>query len=271
MAMNEGKKRCTLITGATGGIGKAFAELLAAKGHEHLFLVARNGDELNRIVGVETARHQVSVHTLSLDLGRHDAGELIAGELTARGLCPEVIINNAGFGLAGRADSLPLEEQIAMIDVNIRALSDLTLRFLPGMVKRGKGGVINVSSVAAFMPGPYMASYYASKAYVLSFTQALAREVKGSGVTITALCPGPVSTGFQDRAALDTSRLVYRLSRPQSASEVAAAGWSGFCDGKTVVYPRASDMVMAWAGKLLPGAAMMPLIEIFQKPKADGK
>ncbi|HHI82888.1 MAG TPA: SDR family oxidoreductase, partial [Rhizobiales bacterium] len=250
---NPQPRKTALITGASGGIGRAFAGLLAEEGHD-LVLVARSSDELNRITGVEMARHPVSVTPLPLDLARHDAGDIIADELATRSISPDVLINNAGFGLNGPAASLPRTEQLALLDVNIRALSDLTLRFLPAMTERGAGGIINVSSVAAFLPGPHMAAYYASKAYVQTFSTSLSRELKGTGVTVTALCPGPVKTGFQARAGMDSTRLVYRLSRPQSAKAVALAGWTGFNEGKAVVYPRTSDMLMALAGKYLPAA-----------------
>ena len=166
-----------LITGASGGIGEAFAVLLASEGYS-LGLVARNEGELNRVKGVISARHEVEVDVFPIDLGLPDSGERLAASLEQRGFSPRHSINNAGFGLAGNAVDLARDEQLRMIDLNVRALTDLTLRFLPSMIQRRSGGIINVASVAGFMPGPGMAVYFATKAYVLSFSDALSEELR---------------------------------------------------------------------------------------------
>ncbi|TMJ35284.1 MAG: SDR family NAD(P)-dependent oxidoreductase, partial [Alphaproteobacteria bacterium] len=173
-----------LITGASGGIGEAFAHVAAGEGHP-LILVARTEAELHRVRGVVIARYAVPVTVIVLDLSKPGACDELANELEARKLAPDILINNAGFGLIGKAAELPRENQLQMIDLNVRALSDLTLRFLPAMIAKGSGGIINVASTAGFMPGPNMAVYFATKAYVMSFTEALFEETKGSGVTLT--------------------------------------------------------------------------------------
>jgi len=247
-----------LITGASGGIGEAFAELLAAEGHA-LALVARNESELNRVKGVVSARHGVPISVFPLDLSLPQSGDRLADALAANGFAPDILINNAGFGLAGNAVDLPREEQGLMIDLNVRALTDLSLRFLPGMIARRGGGIINVASVAGFMPGPGMAVYFASKAYVLSFSDALAEELRGTGVTVTSLCPGPVETGFQRRAGMRTDRQAGPV-RPLSPAEVAAAGWQGFRKGSRVVIPGFANKLAAYGGRAAPRRLLLPLL-----------
>ncbi len=265
--MKTGKnKKIALITGASSGIGKAFAELLATVGYD-LVLVARNIDELNRIAGMEMTRNQTKVVTISLDLSKLDAVDKLAGELAERKIEPDIIVNNAGFGLVGEATELSSEQQLQMIDLNIRALTAITLKFLPAMKDRDGAGIINVSSIAAFLPGPYMSVYYATKAYVQSFTESLTEELKGNKVKIMALCPGPVDTGFQSTAGLDTSRWVFKLMAPKTAREVAQAGWAGFKAGNKTVFPGLVDLLTSWVAKFAPKVLLMPFIKLFQKPK----
>src|ERR1043166_8457559 len=193
-------KPVTVITGASSGIGSALARVFAANGHE-IALVARRERELVLLQTELAAAYQHRPHIVPMDLQRSDAPARIAHALLGRGLEPSIVVNNAGFGLHGAAVELERAAQLAMIDLNIRALTDLSLRWMDGIV-RHKGGILNVASVASFMPGPGMAVYYASKAYVLSFTEALARELSPLGVRVTVLCPGPVKTEFQMRAGL---------------------------------------------------------------------
>ena len=245
-----------LITGASGGIGEAFAALLASEDHA-LCLVARNEGELNRVKGIIGARHGVPVTVLAIDLGTAEGCERLAAELGGLGFVPDVVINNAGFGLAGNAAELAAQEQLQMIDLNIRALTDLTLRFLPGMLARRRGGIINVASVAGFMPGPGMAVYFASKAYVLSFTDALAEELRGTGVHATSLCPGPVETGFQQRAGMRVDRLA---GQSLSAADVAAAGWAAFNKGERMVVPGLANKLAAYGGRTAPRRLILPML-----------
>jgi len=260
------EKKTALITGASGGIGKAFAELLAADGYD-LVLVARNEDELNRIAGMEMTKNQTKVTPIPLDLSKAGAVNKLVAELKARKIQPDIIINNAGVGLVGEAAKLSIDRQMQMVNLNVRALTAITLKFLPGMKDRNAGGIINVSSVAAFLPGPYMSVYYATKAYVQSFTASLADELKGSKVRVMSLCPGPVDTGFQSTAGLDTSRWIYKMMQPKSAHDVAEAGWAGFKAGNNRTFPGLLDMLTAWTAKIMPRALLTPMIRFFQKPK----
>src|SRR5260370_1268010 len=198
--MTGEKRPVALITGASSGIGAALAHEFAANGHE-LVLVARREQALAALADAIAAKGATRPTVLPADLARADATQAIAEALDRRGLEPDVVVNNAGFGLLGAADTLERAEQLAMIDLDVRALTDLSLAFIDSL-KRHKGGILNVASIAAFMPGPGMAVYYASKAYVLSFSEALYQELKPKGVRVTVLCPGPVPTEFQLRAGL---------------------------------------------------------------------
>ena len=255
----DGRSKLALITGASRGIGEAFAHLLAKDGYR-LVIVARSENELNRVSGVLSSKHDVSVVPIALDLGEPHAGAALAKELQGRGLVPDVIVNNAGYGLLGPASELPLDEQLGMIDVNVRALTDLSLRFLPGLLAgQGRRGIINVASLAAFLPGPNMAVYYATKAYVLSFSEALGSEVKDRGVTVTAVCPGMVPTGFQARAGMEESR-AYRMAPKMTAGDVALAGWAGFQRGDKVVLPGIMTRMTALAMQAIPNRMLLPLV-----------
>ena len=260
------KKKIALITGASSGIGKAFAELLASEDYD-LVLVARNADELNRIAGMEMTKNQTVVIPIRLDLTKADAVDRLMAELAERRISPDIVINNAGVGMVGEVSKLPVDRQLQMIDLNVRALCEITMKSLPEMLARNRGGIINVSSVAAFLPGPYMSVYYASKAFVQSFSDSLAEELKGTKVRIMTVCPGPVDTDFQASAGLDTERWIYKLSMAKSPEEVAEDGWAGFKAGNWVSFPGLSDMLSAWVGKLMPKLILRPIIKLFQKPK----
>ncbi len=260
------EKKVALITGATSGIGKAFAEILSAEDYD-LVLVARNSDELNRIAGMEMTRNETKVIPVSLDLSKADSVDRLVAEMAERGIVPDIIVNNAGVGMAGEVVKLSMDRQLQMIDLNVRALSAITMKFLPDMVARNSGGIINVSSVAAFLPGPYMSAYYATKAFVQSFSDGLAEELKGTKVRVMTLCPGPVDTGFQSTAGMDTKRWTYKMMMPKTAEEVAEAGWAGFKAGNRTVFPGLLDLLTAWSAKFLPKMVLMPIIKFFQKPK----
>lgn len=247
-----------LITGASGGIGEAFAHVAAGDGHP-LILVARTEAELHRVRGVVIARYAVPVSIIVLDLSKQGSGQVLANELEARKLTPDILINNAGFGLIGKAAEIAREDQLQMIDLNVRALTDLTLRFLPGMIAKGAGGIINVASTAGFMPGPNMAVYFATKAFVLSFTDALHEETKGTGVTLTNLSPGPVDTGFQRRAGMKQARALSRVV-PKTAMTVAQAGWAGFKAGERLVVPGNMNKFTAYALRGAPRRVILPII-----------
>lgn len=263
---SQSRKKVALITGASGGIGKAFAEILSAEDYD-LVLVARSGDELNRIAGIEMSRNQTGVTAIPLDLSLPQSADELVKELASRNIVPDIVINNAGVGMVGALADLPAERQLNMIDLNVRALTAITMAVVPDMVARNDGGIINVSSVAAFTPGPYMSVYYASKAFVQSFSDGLAHELKDSKVRVMTLCPGPVDTQFQATAGLDTSRWVYKMMMPKTPQEVAQAGWAGFKAGNKRVYPGLFDMLAAWSSRILPQPVMLAMVRFFQKPK----
>lgn len=226
-------ERVTLITGASSGIGLELARIFAAKGHTCV-LVARRADrlsELSDVIGATGAKKPVAI---ACDLAAEGAGAKLAEDIAALGFEVEFLINNAGFGLAGPALELDHAQQLEMIDLNVRVLTDLTLRFADSVI-RHRGGILNVASIAAFLPGPGMAVYYATKAFVLSFTEAMRGELRKTGVRVTALCPGPVPTEFQSRAGfvpgMDSKVLTV------SAVEVARVGYDGLLANRQVVLP----------------------------------
>ena len=248
------ENKLALITGASGGIGEAFGHVLAAEGYD-LVLVARRDQELHRVKGVIAAKKEVQVHVVALDLSGSGATEALAVELAERNLVPRVVINNAGFGLVGPSVELSREEQLGMIDLNARVLTDLTLRYLPSMIARKSGGIINVASVAGFMPGPMMAVYFATKNYVVSFGDALTSELKGTGVTVTTLCPGTVKTAFQARAGQN------ERSSTLSAFDVATQGWAGFKAKRRVVIPGLFNQLMAYGLRMTPRRISLPFVK----------
>jgi uncharacterized protein len=248
----------TLITGASSGIGADLARVFAAHGHE-LVLIARREPELAALADEIAAAGGPRPTVLALDLGRRDAVARIAAELAAHELEPANVVNNAGFGLAGAAASLDRDQQLAMIDLNIRALTELSLAFTDSLAAH-RGGILNVASVAGFLPGPYMAVYYASKAYVLSFSEALHRELKPRGVRVTALCPGPVATGFQTRAGIRAGRSGEGSPLALPARRVAEIGYAGFIRGKRVVIAGIGNRIAMFFVRLVPHALLLGIV-----------
>jgi len=246
----------TLITGASAGIGAALAKVFAEKGHE-VALLARRGLQLNKLAdSIEAAGHK-RPHILAIDLARADATTRIDHEMHGRGLDPQYIVNNAGFGLLGLAADLERAQQLAMIDLNVRVLTDLSLRFVDSLARQ-RGGILNVASVASFLPGPGMAVYHATKAYVLSFSEALHHEFAPRGVRVTALCPGPVATEFQSRAGIPESYFPRFLAR--TAERVAHEGYDGLMRGKRLVIPGTENKVAAFLPRLLPRSLVLKLV-----------
>ncbi len=242
----------TLITGASAGIGAELARVFAEHGHE-LVLVARREHRLLELAEEIAAAGRPRPTVLSVDLQRPGAVSLLAAELSARDLEPANVVNNAGFGLVGQAGRLDRNEQLAMIDLNVRALTELSLAFVDSLA-RHRGGILNLASLAAFLPGPGMAVYYATKAYVLSFSEALHHELAGSGVRVTALCPGPVPTEFQARAGLQRENLRI-LALP--AKRVARIGYRGFMRGQRVVIAGIGNRIAALLVWLTPNALIL--------------
>jgi short-subunit dehydrogenase len=254
-----------LVTGASSGIGLELTTLLAHDRHD-LVLVARRRDRLEAIARGLTEEFGVTVTILAHDLARPEAPARLARELEERGLAVHILINNAGFGVYGPFARTPLEKELEMIQVNVTALTHLTKLLLPGMLERRGGRILNVASTAAFQPGPLMAVYYASKAYVLSFTEALANELDGSGVTVTALCPGPTITEFQKEAGVAQTRL-FRSMLVMNAPEVARAGYEGMLRGKRIVIPGAANRVLVEALRVSPRRLVTAVARRIQESK----
>jgi uncharacterized protein len=251
-------RKVVVVTGASAGIGAALARVFAAHGHD-LVLIARRESKLDALADDIAAQGRPRPLVLAIDLSQPDAGARIKAELAAHGLEPEYVVNNAGFGLVGEATQLDQAEQLAMIDLNIRSLTELSLAFADTLA-RLRGGLLNVSSVAGFIPGPGMAVYYASKAYVLSFSEALHHELARRGVRVTVLCPGPVPTEFQARAGIPRipfprtgmPRVVGSNALTCTAEEVAEAGYEGLMRGRRVVVPGLANKAVTTMARLLP-------------------
>jgi short-subunit dehydrogenase len=251
-------RRVVVVTGASAGIGAALARVFAEHGHE-LVLIARRESKLDALADEIASGGRPRPLVLAVDLAQPDAGARIKAELAAHGLEPEYIVNNAGFGLVGEAAQLDHAEQLAMIDLNIRSLTELSLAFADTLA-RLRGGILNVASVAGFIPGPGMAVYYASKAYVLSFSEALHHELARRGVRVSVLCPGPVPTEFQARAGIPRvpfprtglPRVVGSNALTCTAEEVAEAGYEGLMRGRRVVVPGVANKAVTIITRLLP-------------------
>jgi len=255
-----------VVVGASRGIGKAIAEVAAADGAT-VVLVARSAEGL-AAAAADIQKTRGEALTLALDLVAQDAAKRLEDFLSANGLICDVLVNSAGYGLRGSATLLPMEEQIGIVDLNIRSLTDLTLRFLPGMVARGRGGVINLGSVASFTPGPYMALYYASKGFVRSFSEALHQELRRTGVTVTCVAPGPVSTEFLATSGANRAAL-FKVLPKLDASYVAERAWRGFKSGRRLVVPGISAKLTTLLASMMPSAVLLPLIGRLQRRSND--
>ena len=252
--------RVTLITGASAGIGTELARVFASNGHR-VALVARRAERLAALAGEITASGGAAPIVIACDLEQPDAGDKIAAALASEGVEVEFVVNNAGFGLFGNAIELDRAEQLGIIAVNIRAMTDLSLRFSDQLI-RHRGGILNVGSVAGFLPGPGMAVYYASKAYVLSFSEALRGELAPCGVRVTALCPGPVPSEFQARAGFKPGFDSAILN--VSASDVAKAGYRGLMANKRAVLPGLGIKLVPLLLRLFPRGFVLWAVGKFQ-------
>ena len=245
-----------LITGASAGIGAELARVFASHGNA-LVLAARRQAQLDTLAAEIAAAGHLRPKVIATDLASHDGPARLAEALHAAGFEPAIVVNNAGFGLLGGAADLDRAQQLAMIDLNARALTDLSLRWVDSII-RHRGGILNVASIAAFMPGPGMAVYHATKAYVLSFTEALHSEMKGKGVRVCALCPGPVETEFFDHAGMPHDYFPRFLRR--SPGRVAREGYAGFMAGRRVVVPGKINRVITLLPRLVPRGLMLAMI-----------
>jgi short-subunit dehydrogenase len=264
MNLSVNPRRATIVTGASEGIGADLARVFAVKGHQ-VVLVARRRDRLEALSDEIAAAGAPKPLVVALDLCAPGAGEALEQALREAGLAVEILVNNAGFGLIGPSIGLDRAEQLSMVDLNARALTDLTLRFQKEIAE-ARGAILNVASIAAFMPGPNFAIYYATKAYVRSFSEALAQEMAPLGVRVSCLCPGPVETGFQARAGFGFEGAMSSMKPAVvSASEVARQGYEGLMAGRRVVIPGLVNRIMLAAVRLTPRAVLMPVLAFAQK------
>lgn len=250
--MNTNRKTA-LITGASSGIGLDLARLFASDGYE-VVLVARSEEKLRSLARELGGRFVIA------DLVRPDAPRQIFDAVRE----VDVLVNNAGYGLTGPFVETDLQKELEMIQVNIVALTHLTKLFLPAMVARRSGRILNVASTAAFQPGPLMAVYYATKAYVLSFSEAIADELRHSGVTVTALCPGPTETGFAAVANMESSRL-FRMAKPMSSADVARFGFEAMKNGKRVAIPGVRNKLLAQSIRVSPRRVVTTIVRKMQE------
>ena len=259
--MKKGLKTA-LITGASSGIGYELTKLFAADGH-HLVLVARDRQKLNQAAEELKAEFPVTVRILSKDLSAPFSPEEIFHEVQKESLTIDVLVNNAGYGVHGLFSGTDLATELGMMQVNMAALTHLTKLFLKGMLERGEGKILNVASTAAFFPGgPLMAVYYATKTYVLSFSQALTEELRGTGVSVTALCPGPTESEFFKRAGTEKRIILSRFK--MDTKKVALAGYQGLMKRKAVVTPGLINQLIVFGSRFLPRNLLLRIIRKFQ-------
>lgn len=250
-----------LITGASEGMGREFARVFARNGYS-LILVARNKDRLEALAQELTASHSVEVRTLALDLSLPGAPESMKASLEAQNIFVNILINNAGAGVHGLFHTADWEATERMLSLNMMATTHLTRLFLPAMVQKGSGKILNVASTAAFQPGPFMACYFASKAYVLSFTEALAEELSGTGVTVTAFCPGPTKTQFQTRSGTETIR---ENSFAMDAAPAVEKAFRGLIKGKRLVIPGFFNKLLVLLVRLFPRAVVIRVTRFLEE------
>ncbi len=256
--MNTDLKECVLITGASSGIGLELAKRFAADGCR-LILVARNTAALEALAEELRQKFSIEVRVLTADLRLAETPQRIFAALTGAGIVVDVLVNNAGFGTHGEFVETPLDRQIDMVQVNVTALTDLTGLFLPGMIQRRRGGVLNIASTAAFQPGPRMAVYYATKAFVVSFGEAIAEEVNGTGVTVTTVGPGPTRTNFGRVANFRGSDSLLRGA--MTAEAVAVHGHRAFRRGRVLVISGLQNRLPALIVKFLPRILVRKIVK----------
>jgi short-subunit dehydrogenase len=254
-----------LITGASSGIGWELARCFAAAGH-NVVLTARNEAKLHKLADELTAKHKITATRIVADLARPDAPRELYDQLKRDGVDVGVLVNNAGFGNNGRLMDHDVQGELNLVQVNVHAALHLARLFGADMVTRGRGGILNVASVAAYQPGPLMANYYASKAYLLSLSEAMWFELSKCGVAVTALCPGPTETAFFERAGAGQPRSAVRcVTGAMSPGRVAQAGYQGLIAGRRVVIPGLSNQLMALAAKVAPRALSARLARTFNE------
>lgn len=259
--------KTALITGASAGIGFELSKIFT-RHHHNLVLVARREDRLLELKKELEESFQIKAHVIPLDLTHSDAPKQLYDELKKQTIAIDILVNNAGFGLQGTFAKTDIDTERNMIELNIQALTGLTKLFLRDMVAKHEGKILNVASTASFLPGPYMSVYYASKAYVLSFSKALAYETRNDGVTISVLCPGPTDTEFQEQAGIAHSNIFSGKMLPvTTAREVAEAGYRGLMKGKTVIIPGLVNKIGAYSSNFSPSFITNRVVEKLHKPE----
>jgi len=259
-----GAGQTALVTGASGGIGLDLAECFARDGYD-LILTARSQGALDKAAEDLAGKYGVRATAIAADLGQHGAGKRLAQEIASHGLAVDVLVNNAGYGIAGAMATAKADDQLGMIDLNVRALTELTQIYWPGMLAKKRGGVLNVASTAAFQPGPLMAVYFASKAFVLSFSEALWKEAEGTGVHVSCLCPGPTVSKFRERAGTGKTRLA-RVGTPMASMPVAEMGYRAFKGNRRVIVTGARNALLASLAPLLPRRTVLSMVHNIQSP-----
>ena len=260
----KGEGQTALVTGASMGIGVDLAECFAKDGYD-LILTARSESALKDVAARLAEKYNVSATPIALDLGAFNAGQKLAEDVRVRGLTVDVLVNNAGYGTAGAFAGSDRSDQLGMIDLNVRALVELTHIYWPAMLANRRGGVLNVASTAAFQPGPLMAVYYASKAFVLSFSEALWKEAEKTGVHVSCLCPGPTSSNFRERAGTGKTRLS-RVGTPMSSASVARMGYRAFQKNQRVMITGMRNRVLARLAPFLPRKTLLATVHNLQSP-----
>ncbi|MFB2771670.1 SDR family NAD(P)-dependent oxidoreductase [Pelatocladus sp. BLCC-F211] len=258
-------QKTALITGACSGIGYQLACLFASDNY-NLVLVDRWGEKLAEIAEEFPKKFRIAVKSIVKDLSTSTSPEEIFSEVRCSGIQIDVLVNNAGFGTYGLFHEIDLMTELEMMQVNVVCLTHLTKLFLKDMVKQGRGKILNVSSTAAFQPGPLMAVYFATKAYVLSFSEAIANELEGTGVTVTVLCPGPTASAFHERTGMADSKLV-KGKKMMDAQTVAQLGYSGLLANKTLVIPGVKNKLLVEIVKLAPREQVTRIVRSMQEVK----
>ncbi len=259
-----GKGQTALVTGASMGIGVDLAECFAKDGYD-LILTARSEAALKQVADRLSSQYRIKATTIATDLGVPGGGEKLAAEIAGRGLVVDALVNNAGYGIAGGFAGSDRAQQLGMIDLNDRALVELTHIYWPRMLANKRGGVLNVASTASFQPGPLMAIYYASKAFVLSFSEALWKEAEGTGVHVSCLCPGPTTSNFRERAGTGKTRLV-RNGPAMSSAVVARMGYDAWKKNRRVMVTGARNALLASLAPFLPRRTLLGIVHNLQSP-----
>lgn len=258
----RGAGQTALVTGASAGIGVDLAECFAKDGYD-LILAARSAGPLGEVAQRLASTYGVQATAIPVDLEAHGGGARLAAEIAAKGLSVDVLVNNAGYGQAGAFDVAPIDTQLGQIDLNVRALVELTHVYWKGMLEKKRGGVINVASTAAFQPGPLMAVYWASKAFVLSFSEALWEEARGAGVHVSCLCPGPTASKFRERAGTGVTRLA-KASPVMASAPVAKMGYAAFRANKRVKITGIRNVMMIRLARMMPRSQALRIVRGLQ-------